>query len=307
MEFKYRTFQFEDDYDGPVDATLINLPAEKPTGKAVLYIHGYTDYFFQNHMAEEFMRNGYNFYAVDLRKYGRSLHEWQHPNYARSMREYYPELTESIRAIRKDGNSEIVLLGHSTGGLLAALYMDDGPEEERKAIKAAVLNSPFLEFNEPWFNRRIGIPIVAGLGRLFPYAHISGVLSPLYAKSLHKDHQGEWDFDPRLKPIDGIPLYFAWLRAIRKGHKQVKRGLQIETPILVMSSDRSFYGKEWSPEIMHADAVLNVKDIERYAGKLGSHVTYRPIPGGLHDLFLSPLPVRKEAFRVMFEWLAVNV
>ncbi len=39
------------------------------TQKAVLYIHGFIDYFFQTEMAEQFNQHGYDFYALDLRKY----------------------------------------------------------------------------------------------------------------------------------------------------------------------------------------------------------------------------------------------
>ena len=302
MEFQYHTLSFGADYDGEVIATLIEAPRPThDTGRAVLYVHGYIDYFFQEHMAEAFAAHGYRFYAVELRKYGRSLREGHHPNFARSMYEYYPELTESIRRIRSAGATDIVLLGHSTGGLLSALYADDGPE--RSALRCVVLNSPFLEFNTTWFKRNVSIPLAGFLSIVFPFAHKGNELSPLYAQSVHRDHRGEWDFDTALKPIEGIPLYFAWLRAVRKGQQRIKRGLHIEVPVLVMSSDRSYFGSDWSDELFCTDSVLNVADIARYAPKLGRSVTCRQIAGGMHDLFLSGKTVREEAFRVMFAWL----
>ena len=54
-------------------ATLVRLRAAAPTRRAVLYLHGFVDYFFQTHLAEFFTERGYDFYALDLRKYGRSL------------------------------------------------------------------------------------------------------------------------------------------------------------------------------------------------------------------------------------------
>ena len=59
--------RFADDYDGEVVATLVRLPV--PAGRtaargAVLYVHGFIDYFFQRHMAEHFAAAGYAFYAV---------------------------------------------------------------------------------------------------------------------------------------------------------------------------------------------------------------------------------------------------
>lgn len=302
MKFEYRTLDFPADYDGPVAATLIraSLPAQD-TRRAVLYVHGYIDYFFQEHLAEAFVAHGYRFYAVELRKYGRSLREGQHPDFARSMYEYYPDLTESIRHIREEGASGIVLLGHSTGGLLAALYADDGPQ--REAIRCVVLNSPFLEFNTTWFKKHVQIPLAALVSIVFPFAHKKNELSPLYARSVHKHYRGEWDFDTSLKPIEGIPLYFSWLRAVRNGQRRIRRGLHIAVPVLVMSSDKSYFGKTWSDELFESDSVLNVEDIRRRAPKLGQCVTYVAVEGGMHDLFLSREAVRTEAFRIVFGWL----
>ena len=39
----------------------------------MLYLHGWNDYFFQTHLADAFAALGFDFYALDLRRYGRSL------------------------------------------------------------------------------------------------------------------------------------------------------------------------------------------------------------------------------------------
>ncbi|MGM7310843.1 alpha/beta hydrolase, partial [Acinetobacter baumannii] len=68
--YEQLTLNFPDDYEGKVVATLVRKKATQPTQKAVLYIHGFLDYFFQTEMAEQFNAHGYDFYALDLRKYG---------------------------------------------------------------------------------------------------------------------------------------------------------------------------------------------------------------------------------------------
>src|ERR671934_1459081 len=88
-----------DDYDGPVVATLVRLPTANAERGAVLYIHGFADYFFQRHMAERFAAEGYAFYALDLRKYGRSLRPYQHPNFCKSVREHYADIDAALAAI----------------------------------------------------------------------------------------------------------------------------------------------------------------------------------------------------------------
>ena len=301
MKFTETTVNLPDDYEGTVIATLIQANAPQPSEHAVLYLHGYVDYFFQEHMAERFTDDGWNFYALDLRKYGRSLLPHQHPNYCRSLREYYPEIDTAISAIRTSGNHRIVLLGHSTGGLLASLYTADG--KERKHIDKLILNSPFFEFNTTWFKRRIAIPVTSLLSLVFPYAHKQNELSPYYADSVHRSLRGEWNYDLKWKPREGIPLYFAWLRAVRRGQKQLKRGLHIRIPVLVMHSDRSSMEPVWNDLYTRTDAVLNVEDIKRYIPCLGDNLTDMEIAGGLHDLVLSAPEVRERVFRQMLAWL----
>ena len=57
------------DGEGEVDATLVRYQPQKEavkTRRAVLYVHGFTDYFFQKHLAEHFAEQGYAFFALDL-------------------------------------------------------------------------------------------------------------------------------------------------------------------------------------------------------------------------------------------------
>ncbi|MDE6057203.1 MAG: lysophospholipase, partial [Muribaculaceae bacterium] len=66
-------------FDGPCRSTIVRLKCRKPSKKGFLYIHGFNDYFFQSEMGERFVDSGYHFYAVDLRRYGRSKEPWQYP------------------------------------------------------------------------------------------------------------------------------------------------------------------------------------------------------------------------------------
>lgn len=86
--YEVETVNQPDDYSGKVVSTVIRrLPEGKKPRKAVLYVHGYNDYFFQDSMGREFNDSGYGFYAVDLRKYGRSLLPGQHRYEVRDMAE----------------------------------------------------------------------------------------------------------------------------------------------------------------------------------------------------------------------------
>lgn len=291
------TIPLPDDYEGSVKATLIRLQAANNSSTAILYIHGYLDYYFQYHMGEYFAEQGHNFYALDLRKYGRSWMEHQHFNYCRNMEEYFPEIDRAIDIILSEGNNNITLIGHSTGGLLCSIYCAKG--NRRAFINRLILNSPFLEFNTSWFNREIAIPVAENLSLLFPYGKTKNMLSPNYFQSVHSSAHGEWNFDVRFKPAEAPPLYFAWLRAVRLAQQEVKRGLKLPIPILVMFSDKSSWHKGWHEEAKVSDTILNVKHILKYGATLGNNVTLEEITDGLHDLILSKQEVREKVLTIM--------
>ena len=100
-------------------------PPEKPTG-AVLYVHGFTDYFFQTALADFFTERGFAFFALDLRKCGRSRRPGQTPHYVSDLRLYDDaELSRALAAVRHETDDAPVLLaGHSTGGLVLSLWLD---------------------------------------------------------------------------------------------------------------------------------------------------------------------------------------
>ena len=301
MEYLYRTITMPNDYEGKVIVTVIKAKDQIVSTKAVLYIHGYLDYFFQNHVAQYFVERGFHFYAVELRKYGHSYLKHQHFNYCRDMKEYYPDISKCIEEIIDDGNKEIILLGHSTGGLLASLYASEGYLKDK--ISKVILNSPFLKFNTSLFKRTIMIPLARLASKLYPYAKKRNEISPFYGESIYIGLRGEWDFDTSLKPLGDSPLYFAWLQAIAKAHRKIRKGLNIDVPVLVLSSDHSLHPKRWTDEIKRSDIVLNVKHIRKLSPDLGPCVTYISIKNGIHDLFLSEKKVRENALEAISEWL----
>ncbi len=299
--FWARSLSLKPDWQGEVLATLVYRPSPISEGrrKAVLYIHGYIDYFFQWELADFYNELGFDFYAIDLRKYGRSLLSHQLPNIIDKIETYYEELDLALNIIRAESDSpDLYLMGHSTGGLVASLFANDRPN----TFKAVLLNSPFFEFNLPWILRKIVLPFVSFLAPSFPTLSVNA-LPELYPKSLHRDHFGEWDFNTDWKPIQNFPAYFMWLKAIRNGHKRVQAGLNIDCPILVMHSDKSYKKLKFSHEAMSADAVLNVQDIATYGKNIGSKVHISVIKNGMHDLILSAPEVRKNVYQVMREWL----
>jgi alpha-beta hydrolase superfamily lysophospholipase len=287
---------FEDDAEGEVVATLVRRRA--PGRKAVLYVHGFVDYFFQRHLADFYVERGYSFYALDLRKYGRSLLPHQTPNFARSMSDYFPEIDEAVRLIREE-NDVLLLNGHSTGGLVAALWADR--VKGKGLVDGLFLNSPFLELNVPAPVRVLVGPLVRAAAKVRPTMVFPTGLSESYVRSIHRDHDGEWDFDLAWKPARGFPVRVGWLSAIMRAHRRTHTGLAIDVPVLVMASARTARGK--NGDVASADVVLDVDDIARWSTRLGPHVTCVRVDGGLHDLALSAEPVRARFFAELDRWM----
>jgi alpha-beta hydrolase superfamily lysophospholipase len=304
-----RTLTLRDDDEGPVVATLVRRSplesheaAAAPRRRAVLHVHGFNDYFFQTHLAEQWEAHGYDFYALDLRKCGRSIRPWQTPHYCTDLREYSEELTTAARIVRDElGHDTLVVHAHSTGGLTASLWAHSMRRTD--VVDALVLNSPWFDLNAHWFRRVVQTQVVEALGSLDPRRVVSHGASP-YSRSLHVSNGGEWDFDLTLKPPGGYPARAGWVRAVRRGHSRLARGLAISVPVLVCSAQRSGPNTEENPDLRRSDTVLDVRQIAAKFHLLGSDVTYEPIPDAVHDLTLAARPARDAYFRVVFSWLA---
>jgi alpha-beta hydrolase superfamily lysophospholipase len=299
-DFNYQTIQLAEDYEGEVTATLISAKTNNTRKKAVLYLHGFIDYFFHPHVADQFLRHDFDFYALDLRKYGRSLLPHQHPNYCRDIREYFEEISEALRIINKGNSPEITLLGHSTGGLIAAAYMNDG--KEKSLVQNIVLNSPFLDFFLPKAVKILGL-LSARVGATFSdYGKLNNGLPPSYPESIHKEYHGEWNFNLQWKPINGFPTYFKWVIAIYEAQQKLNES-KIDVPILILHAHRSIKMIQFHEVAHSADIVLDVEQMKALGPKLGDDVTLIEIRNGIHDLFLSKKVVRENAFDEMFGWL----
>ncbi len=292
------------DDEGEVVATLVSRPTHRATTRAVLHVHGFADYFFQTPAADFWVEHGYDFYALDLRKYGRSLREHQTPNFVTDLADYYAELDEAYRRIvDRDGHDHVVVSAHSTGGLVTPLWMHD----RRPAVAGLVLNSPWLDLQGSLLLRTAGTRAIDQIGLRRPYLVIPREVSGFYARSLHRDHDGEWDFDLAWKPLESWPVYAGWLRAVRRGHARAHRGLDVTAPVLVLTSGASGHPKEYDDSCAATDIVLDVEQMRRWAPRLADHVTLVRVEGALHDVTMSRAPVRARVFDEIGRWLSAYV
>lgn len=300
--YEREVIELGDDDEGRVIATLVRRRADGPTRRAVLYVHGYVDYFFQTHLADFYLDHGFDFYAIDLRKHGRSLLAHQTPNFCLSLEEYFEDLDAAVALIRdRDGHDVVLVNGHSTGGLTVSLWAHRVRHDD--VVDGLFLNSPFFDLTAPPWVRRTIAPALSGTGRWRPRAALPSKGSVAYGRSIHASMDGEWTFDLAWKPVPGFAIRTGWLRAVRAGHRQLRAGLDISVPILVACSTRSYPRGAYRPDAQRADAVLNVADIARWSPHLGRLITLARIEDGVHDLTLSAAPVRTQLFDTVGRWI----
>ncbi|WP_435737819.1 alpha/beta hydrolase [Cellulosimicrobium sp. PMB13] len=313
-DYEQLTLPLAPDDEGDVVATLVrrrragDATGARPTGDPepyldVLYVHGWSDYFFQTELAEFWEAHGARFHALDLRKYGRSLRPGQTPGYVTDLATYDEDVEAALDAIghgvRRTSRRRLVLMGHSTGGLTLSLWAAHHPGR----ASAVVLNSPWLEFQTREVGRLLLEPVIGARARLTPNRPLPNVDLGFYTRTVSKDFDGEWTYDLAWRPQHGFSTTPAWLTAVFHGHQEVARGLGIGVPVLVLLSTRSTLAPRWTPEMAHTDTAIDVDGVALRSVRLGDLVTVARIDGALHDVVLSARPVRALAYGRLAQWL----
>jgi alpha-beta hydrolase superfamily lysophospholipase len=320
--FEQLTLPLGSDDEGEVVATLVRhqpkpLPwwtwpwkAQPPgvaSGADVLYVHGWSDYFFNPELAQYWSNIGARFFALDLRKYGRSIRPWQTPGYITDLADYDADIEAALAAMghgptEADGGASarpLILLGHSTGGLTLSLWATRHPGR----AAALVLNSPWLEFQASRIAREALAPVVGWGARVNPMGPMPNVDLGFYTRTIAKEQDGEWEYSHEWRPDRSFAAHPAWLTAVLAGHATVAAGVDVGAPVLTLLSARSTIQPRWDDAMFSTDIVLVVDDIAERVLKLGPEVAVARIDGALHDVFLSRKAVRAAAYAAITRWL----
>ncbi|WP_460775860.1 alpha/beta hydrolase [Microbacterium sp. GXF7504] len=304
--YEQRTLPLGTDDEGELVATLVRRrrdPLGMLTGPLhdvdVLYIHGWSDYFFQRDEADFWARLGARFHALDLRKYGRSLREGQTPGYVADLEVYDADIAAALEAMGRGPRTtrRLIVVAHSTGGLIATLWAARHPG----VADALVLNAPWLELQTGSWGRQALAPLVTVRAKYDPLGTHPVVDLGFYTRAQREvgtlpDAPDGW------RPERGFPTHPGWLNAVIEGHTAVARGVDVGCPALVLLSTRSTAPLRWLPSMLESDSVLVVDDIARAALRIGRVVTVARIEGALHDVFLSAPEPRATAFRMLRDW-----
>ena len=269
-------------------------------GPDVLYVHGWSDYFFQTELAYYWAAQGARFFALDLHNYGRSLRPGQEPGYVQNLSDYDADLEAALEAMgrRAPDAPPLILLGHSTGGLILATWAYRRPGR----ADALILNSPWLEFQATELARRMISPLVSLQAQRRPRMPLPPVDPGIYTRTVSAAFGGEWHYNTAWRPVRGFPVTVAFLNAVFSAQATVAAGLRLEVPVLVLLSDKSYLHPRWSEDAERSDVALDVNVVAHRALSLGSTVSVVRIPNAMHDVFLSAPAVRAHAFNAITSW-----
>lgn len=295
---------------GPLVATLVrSIPSPltawlRPLRDVdVLYVHGWSDFFFQAELARFWNDRGARFYALDLRRYGRSLRPGQSPGYVDALDDYDTDIEAALAAMGHAAGTtstrRLILLGHSTGGLTLTLWSARHPGR----ATALVLNSPWLELQVGAIGRQAIAPLVHARARIDPRGNQPAVDLGFYTRA--QTEIGALPLpvaQPDWRPERGFPTRPGWLAAVLDGHRRIAAGIDVGCPALVLLSARSSTPLAWDDTMTSTDSVLVVDDIARSATRIGGLVTIARIDGAIHDVFLSRPEPRAAAYRTLEEW-----
>ncbi|WP_330059673.1 alpha/beta hydrolase [Paenarthrobacter sp. Z7-10] len=276
-------------------------------GQAMLYLHGWADYFFQRELAEFCAEHGLAFYALDLRKYGRSLLPGQSEGFITDLEVYDEDIDAALSAVKADmarrgGSADTVsvhLLGHSLGGLIATLWAARHPGR----LTSLILNGPWLELQGSRFVRQVATHLVDPFARSDPRKVLHFPEMKAYWQSVSSSAYGSWELNPLWRPAASFPLRAGWIKAVLVGHAKVGKGLTLDVPVLMLLSERTVIAADWTPEMMGVDAVIDVNEMARLGLTLGRRVMVNRYPGALHDVLLSADPVRKLIYADLADWM----
>ncbi len=213
-------------------------------GSAVLS-HGIFEHSGRyHHVAERFTRRGYRTWALDHHGHGQSdgpRGQIRHPNH------FIDDLRRVIELATQETGHKPILLGHSMGGAIAALYA----VRHQETLRALVLSSPAL--------RTHASPVVITLGRWV--SAITPDLTLPAGLSQPATHNAAWEAWKERDPLKHDRLTFRLARFIVDAGEEARaKASSLRIPVLML-----------------------VAGADTYVDKRGAHEFFARLPAGLGE------------------------
>lgn len=280
------------------DDSITKLITKNNNGNnnALIWIHGFNDYYYNLFIGEKFLKEGYDIYAIQLRRY--SSTNINEKFYCDNLNEYIQDINNIFPKIIDKNYKKIVLYGHSMGGLISSIYCKKGLYKDK--ITHLILNSPFFDFKLSLIEKFFINYIVYYLSFIFPKFLLrpydttkTNYLTQNIQKRFYINNKYKLNFLP--------PVYASWIKTIIDYHNIIKyNNLNLKIPILVLFCDKT---TKFINSNQTGDDTLDVNDIDKYSENLGNNIKKYQFTNSIHDIFSSSINVINKAFNITIYWL----
>jgi pimeloyl-ACP methyl ester carboxylesterase len=324
----------------PLERAVLTSKTEEGNTKALVWLPGRNDSFYHVHILDRLLATGFDVHALDLRRCGRAKYDtsgteitgelFAHDSY--DFGEYNEEIDAVLKFLKNPGRlpatsnsiedggcgkvyDKIVCYSHSTGGLVSASYSarrSRNPGAWRGAFDGFIFNSPFFDFNLPWYQN---IVVKHGSDLIDPDRIISqGGNDSEYSRKLYHTY----GFNvPEHKSLKELHVTAGWVAAVTNVQDQLVAGklrLPPYKPSLVLSTsaDEVLLQEDISSRaaFLCADSKEERRPVEKpiwETGVVERRIGTSATSASAHDVFAAPSSTRvDEAMCHVERWLATH-
>jgi lysophospholipase len=270
-----------------------------PNEKAIIVIsHGFCEFTRKyDEVIYTFYQEGYSVYVVDHLGHGYSsrdvddlaeVHISSYDEYVASLHTFISEIV-----IPNNPNSKLVLFGHSMGGAISTLYLEEHPG----IFSCAVLSSPMLEIaygKNPKFIVWLLMRFMNLLNRQKEYSPGSKGFDPrpvFETSSCLSKARYDYIFNHRLsdKHFQTYSSSNGWIDASMKATKKIhKNASKVNIPILLFQAE--------------LDTMVAPKGQDRFAAT-SENTNLKIISDSKHEIFNALVPARINFYNELFHFL----
>ena len=249
-----------------------------PPRAVIVLVHGLCEHSGRyEEFARFFQSQGYALFAFDLRGHGRSEGRRGHARRLGLMRSDLEQALMHVRSTYTD--ADMVLYGHSLGGLLVAAHLVRNRSRE---IRAAIISSPWIQLALPV--PPFLVRFSAGLEKILPAVLFDSRIDP---SELSRDASVGEAY--RSDPLVHRNISARMFHEVTRTAESVCAGAHnIAVPVLIMHGA--------------ADRITDEDASRHFAAAAGRHATFRSWPDCRHELHHEI--VGDEVLESVADWLS---
>lgn len=303
---KFKLYTTEDDENIHVLAKINN------NKKLFIWIDGLNASFTHYHVTKELP--DLDMVSIDLRHCGRSKTNTMVPHYSADFKEYFEEIDAVLDHFEYKKYEQVILYGHSTGGLIVTLYMSSKGEEVGYENFRVILNSPFFDIYKPdqpyllyllkylvyFMSRYICYYLDKYMAMGFQFIKlVKGGSINHYVLVKNRNYY----INGIISSAYDIPITLGFLTNVIRYQSLIHKGnVKLKCPTLVLHSNETDIDSDKLQKCgCNVDSVLNIEDIKKYSAIIScsDNIKICEINNGCHDVLLSALPVVKNVVQII--------